>query len=211
MACVGTTSAGGPAGSVERDGVRLGGTWLEEPIRRVVQGAARRLAEPSCAAVLAHFRDPAGRALRDRLEALDLDAPAYARQVLFYDGSNDGPCRRPRVHAFTIPGSRVVRVCPSLGWLAASAPRLAESIVIHEVLHTLGLGENPPASDDITAAVERQCYDRVSPTGRCPGANAVIARPTTNTVTAPTTLYQRKATEVSRETAKTAAIPAKRP
>jgi hypothetical protein len=77
--------------------------------------------------------------------------------VLFYDGSNEGPCRRPRVHAFTAPGSRVVWVCPSLGRLAAAEPGRAESIVIHEVLHTLGLAENPPTSDDITAAVERRC------------------------------------------------------
>jgi hypothetical protein len=156
-AWVGTTSAGGPAGPVEPDGVRLRGTWLEEPVRRVVQGAARRLGEPSCAAVLADFRDPAGRALRDRLDALDLDAPTYARRVFFYDGSNEGPCRRPRVQAFTAPGSRVVRVCPALGRLAASAPRRAETVVIHEVLHTLGLGEDPPSSDEITAAVERRC------------------------------------------------------
>jgi hypothetical protein len=139
------------------DGVRLVGRWLEEPVRRCVHGAARRLAEPSCEAVLGDFRDATGRALRDRLEETGLDAPSYARMVLFYDGSNEGPCRRPRVHAFTAPGSRVVRVCPSLGRLAAAEPGRAESIVIHEILHTLGLAENPPNSEDITAAVERRC------------------------------------------------------
>ena len=77
--------------------------------------------------------------------------------VLFYDGSNEGPCRRPRVHAFTAPGSRLVRVCPSLGRLAAAEPERAEALVIHEVLHTLGLEENPPSSEDITAAVEKRC------------------------------------------------------
>jgi len=53
--------------------------------------------------------------------------------------------------------------------------------------------------------------DRVSPTGRGPGATAVIASPTAKTVTAPTTLYQRKATLVVCETRKTAAMPAKSP
>jgi hypothetical protein len=48
-------------------------------------------------------------------------------------------------------------VCPSLGRLAAAEPGRAEAIVIHEVLHSLGLGENPPSSEDITAAVERRC------------------------------------------------------
>jgi hypothetical protein len=44
-----------------------------------------------------------------------------------------------------------------------------------------------------------------------PGAAHVIRRPTRKTVVAPTTLYQRKATPVKRETRKTAAIPAKSP
>ena len=139
------------------DGVRLAGRWFEEPMRRAVHGASRRLGEPSCAAVLDDFRDPAGRVLRERLRELDLQASEYARMVLFYDGSSDGPCRRPRVHAFTAPGSRVVRVCPSLGRLAAAEPATAEAIVIHEVLHTLGLEENPPSSEDITAGVQRRC------------------------------------------------------
>jgi hypothetical protein len=143
--------------TMSADGVRLVGRWLEEPVRRSVHGAARRLAEPSCEAVLGDFRDAAGRALRERLGETGLDAPSYARMVLFYDGSNEGPCRRPRVHAFTAPGSRIVRVCPSLGRLAAAEPGRAESIVIHEILHTLGLAENPPTSEDITAAVERRC------------------------------------------------------
>lgn len=143
--------------SPPRDGVRLVGRWFEEPVRRAVQGAALRLAEPSCAAVLADFRDGHGRRLDDRLAALGMDAPDYARSVFFYDGSNDAPCRRPRVHAFTAPGSRVVRACPSLGWLAIADRERAEAVVIHEVLHTLGLPENPPTSEEITAAVERRC------------------------------------------------------
>ncbi len=146
-----------PAVAADGDGVRLRGTWFEEPVRRAVHAAARRLADPSCAAVLAAFRDPSGRTLDERLLELRLEAPDYALMVLFYDGSNDAPCHRPRVHAFTAPGSRVVHACPDLGMLAASDPRQAEAVVIHELLHTLGLQENPPASDDITAAVEARC------------------------------------------------------
>ena len=33
----------------------------------------------------------------------------------------------------------------------------AEVYVIHEMLHTLGLGENPPTSQEITQRVKRQC------------------------------------------------------
>jgi hypothetical protein len=78
-----------------------------------------------------------GRGLRQRLAELDVDPSSYTRIVLFYDGSSDAPCRRPRVYAFTAPGSRAVRTCPTLGALVASAPEQAEAIVIHEVLHTL--------------------------------------------------------------------------
>jgi hypothetical protein len=139
------------------DGVRLEGLWFEEAVRRSVHGAARRLTEPSCEAVLADFRDTSGRGLRVGLGETGLDAPSYARMVLFYDGSNHEPCRRPGILAFTAPGRRVVRVCPSLGRLAVAEPGLAESVVIHEILHTLGLAENPPSSDQITRGVERRC------------------------------------------------------
>jgi len=144
------------AGSAD-DGVRLAGRWFEEPVRGAVHRASRLLDEPTCAAILDDLRDGAGRALRERLEEMDVDAPSYARMVLFYDGSNDPPCRRPRTYAFTAAGSRIVRACPALGWLASSEPTRAAAVVIHEVLHTLGLGATPPASDEITALVEKRC------------------------------------------------------
>jgi hypothetical protein len=34
---------------------------------------------------------------------------------------------------------------------------MAEVYVIHEMLHTLGLGENPPSSQEITQAVVKRC------------------------------------------------------
>jgi hypothetical protein len=145
------------AADAQPDGVRLRGRWFEEPVRRAVEGAARRLAGSSCAAVFHDFRDGSGRLLADRLRALDLDAGAYARLVLFYDGSNDAPCRRPQVYAFTSPGSRVVRACPSLGALVVSQPDEAEAVVIHELLHTLGLAHDAPSSAEITARVLRRC------------------------------------------------------
>jgi hypothetical protein len=166
MLAVGTTEAivvpsarsAEPAHSLTAPtGVRLIGRWFEEPVQRAVHGAAARLAQASCAAVLDDFRDRTGRPLRSRLEALDLDVASYARMVLFYDGSNESPCRRPRVYAFTAPNSRVVRACPALGRLAATEPERAEAVVIHELLHTLGLEEDPPSSEEITALVERRC------------------------------------------------------
>jgi hypothetical protein len=139
------------------DGVRLGGRWFEPAVRLAVHGAARRLADPACAAVLADFSDQRGTPLHLNLQQQDVTASAYVRRVFFYDGSGDAPCRRPGVFAYTAPGSRIVRACPALGWLASTERDRAEAVVIHEVLHTLGLAENPPSSEQITTTVERRC------------------------------------------------------
>lgn len=141
------------------DGVRVASGWLAEPLHRTVRGAASRLADPSCAAILDDFADRSGRRLRERLRQLSLDAPSWVRRVLFYDGTDERSCRRDsRRYAVTIPGSRVVLACPPFFDLARRDPGRAEAVVIHEVLHTLGLGENPPPSFVITAQVQRRCH-----------------------------------------------------
>jgi len=147
------------------DGVRLAAAWFSRPVRAAVRGAAGRLADPGCAAVLDDFGDSEGRPLRRRLAAIGVDAAAYTRRVLFYDGSNEPQCRRRRgLLAYTAPGFRFVRVCPPLAALGAADPKAAEIVIIHEVLHTLGLAENPPSSDEITARVLARC----GPTARTP-------------------------------------------
>lgn len=141
-----------------RDGVRID-RWFGPVLRRAVDGAAARLAEPDCAAVLDDFRDREGRPLRAHLPPEASDAASYVRRVLFYDGTNEVTCKRTGVYAFTVPGSHVVRACPALGRLAdiPSDGGQVEAVVIHELLHTLGLGENPPTSQQITAAVRSRC------------------------------------------------------
>lgn len=148
----------------EPDGVRLAGHWYEALVQRATRGASKRLSVPACAAVVDEFRDEAGRPLGQRLGELEMDASSYVRMILVYDGSNERACRQPRVYAFTTPGSRVVRACPSLGRLARIDPERAEAVVIHEMLHSLGLAEDWPSGQDITAVVE----------GRCRGAAAAV-------------------------------------
>jgi hypothetical protein len=36
---------------------------------------------------------------------------------------------------------------------------MAEAVIIHEMLHTLGLGENPPSSTEITFRVLNRCMN----------------------------------------------------
>ena len=41
--------------------------------------------------------------------------------------------------------------------VAEPKPFYAEAVIIHETLHSLGLGENPPSSQAITHRVLQQC------------------------------------------------------
>ena len=79
------------------------------------------------------------------------------RFVVFTDGLTRGTCQGEQ-YAYTTPGNRVVFVCVSrftTGW--RNNPAYAEASLIHEVLHTLGLGENPPSSSEITDRVRNAC------------------------------------------------------
>jgi hypothetical protein len=58
--------------------------------------------------------------------------------------------------AFTQTDSRVIRVCTP--WSFRNRSRLTrEIIVIHEFLHTLGLGENPEVSHSSVDLMRTQC------------------------------------------------------
>jgi hypothetical protein len=125
--------------------------------RRALDRARALLQQPACAAVLTDFTDREGRALAERVNALGVDAQGYLELMLFVDGTRDELCTKGAM-AFTAPGSRVVRVCATevtrVSQLGQDSVAVA---VIHEMLHTLGLGENPPASHEITRRVLDRC------------------------------------------------------
>jgi hypothetical protein len=55
-------------------------------------------------------------------------------------------------------GSRAVFICSSrFDTQRRREPGLAAAVVIHEELHSLGLAENPPTSEEITFAVLAHC------------------------------------------------------
>ena len=127
-------------------------------VRAALLGASQRLSLPSCQRVLGDFLDPSGRTLRARLEEAGLTPQEQLRRVVFADGAGQAACRHPEVLAATMPGSRVVYVCGTrFWWLQARDPGRAEAILIHELLHTLGLAENPPTSREITERVVSRC------------------------------------------------------
>jgi len=129
-------------------------------------GAVRRLRVPECQKLLTDFTDAHGRSLLEKLEARGLSAADYLQMMTFVDGSSTRSCRLGRwVLLVARPGSGTVHVCPTIGDPFGSRladvqlrnPALAESIVIHEMLHTLGLGEDPPTSEAITRQVQLRC------------------------------------------------------
>lgn len=129
-----------------------------EAVLRALSGAQRKLREPECRRLLTDFRDGEGRPLADRLAWMGLEPDDYITLLFVRDGADSGDaglCRGRGVAAATSPGSRFVFVCgPSFRHQAA---RTRENTLIHEMLHTLGLGENPPGSDEISAQVARRC------------------------------------------------------
>ena len=142
--------------------VRLVAAPTRGAVRRAVLGAARRLERPDCRRLLTDFTDQSGRSLGEIIEASGMTASRYLREALwFVDGSDAPQCRDDHTVAFTAIGSRAIHVCgPQFVELSSRQSRGAEIIVIHEVLHTLGLGENPPWGADITGQVMRRCGGR---------------------------------------------------
>jgi hypothetical protein len=99
---------------------------------------------------------------RRHAEELDFEewgaSPAdYVGLIPFLDGSRHPLCRKTTVALVASPGVRRVYVCKAFADFQLRQPGVAESMVIHEILHTLGLGENPPTSMEITQRVEARC------------------------------------------------------
>ena len=134
-------------------------------VQRVRARAAAKLDDPECGKVLTDFTDRGGRTLESNLRPLGVSASEYLLQIAFLDGSRLPACRTLEVIMATTRGAPRVFVCPAGGGKVMSrlsrmefeSWSLAEAMVIHEMLHTLGLGENPPSTFEITDRVRARC------------------------------------------------------
>jgi hypothetical protein len=134
-------------------------------VDRVKARAAARLDDPECGKLLTDFRDRSGRTLESNLQPLGVSSSRYLLQLSFVDGQALHACRRPTVAMAATPGVPRVFVCPAgtgrdnsrLSRIELEGGSLAEAMVIHEMLHTLGLGENPPSTFEITERVRERC------------------------------------------------------
>ncbi len=133
---------------------------LGEAFRSAVLEAATRLRDPACAAVLGDFRDrETGRTLTEELDETGYTAAEYfSRLLTFRSGLGLHPCQHSEVTSFTWPDSRRIYICRQQfhGLQRKDAGRAANTL-IHEALHSLGLGETPPDPKAITARVQERC------------------------------------------------------
>jgi hypothetical protein len=153
--------------------VRVPHNDVAQAVKRALAGADRLLAEPACLEVLTDFRDASGRTLKEVLDRSDVSARGYLRWIVFSDGRGLKACSNKASLAVTEPGSRVVFICPTAFVEAAwGNPEEAEATLIHEMLHSLGLGENPPRSREITERVRVRCGSRAKSLPREAAASA---------------------------------------
>ena len=133
--------------------------YVRDAVSEALDGAGERLSTPQCQGLLSEFADRRGRLLRDRLVDLNLDLNDYLRALIFEDGERQRPCSKHGVLAFTTIGGRIIFVC---GRTFARAwrrdPAEVRATIIHELLHSLGLGENPPTPRQITYRVQKLCW-----------------------------------------------------
>ena len=137
--------------------VHLPDIATEWSLRQAIGGAHEWLASPGCQAVFSDFEDLSGKRLSDVLAERGLTGQEHLGRLGFYDGSRLPQCRVPGAAFRTSPGHALVYVCPAGFRRLSRTPHEARGTIIHEVLHTLGLGENPPASHEITQRVLARC------------------------------------------------------
>jgi len=147
----------------DRTRLRFEGTRdvaFEHVVLAAFGDAAQRLARDPCVRLLSELRDRSGRTLAARLEEQGRTAVEHLSTLVVSDGDRRAFCQSSIVLAGVVPGRPAVTFC---GRRFVRQQRLdpgyAAVIVIHEALHTLGLPENPPTSEEITARVRERCSE----------------------------------------------------
>ncbi len=123
-----------------------------------VTDAARRLGSFPCALILGEFVDSrTGAPLSETLAATGRTAAEGVLSLRFESSAGLARYAGRRVFAFTVPGTPVVYLCREPFSRIATHRRLAAAVVIHEFLHSLGLGDDRPSSASITERVLARC------------------------------------------------------
>jgi hypothetical protein len=147
------------AGSTQGQAAEPSRLYIRGPVAldvtRAFHAAVRKLEQPACRELFTDFTDSEGRTLLENLGSQD---PAdYLAQMIIRDGEipkGSGRCAVPGASAFTAGGAMVF-ICGHN--FSSERPSHRAVALIHEMLHTLGLRENPPTPAEITAQVELRC------------------------------------------------------
>ena len=134
--------------------VQIRDARLRDAAELALRAASARVTTGRCQDLLSEFADQRGEPLSKRLQAVRMSLTEYLRAVYFVDGSGHRVCRGPV--AVTMPGSRMVYLCGD-AFVRLSRDE-AWIIIIHEVLHSLGLGERPPSPAFISFRVRERCW-----------------------------------------------------
>ena len=160
-ACAGPLLAGGQQPPRDAGSDALGAgvhPFYRKALQAAIDLARVKLRETACQDVLGDFVDRDGRPLFADLAATGASAADFLSAIRFLDGRWTGPCASGELYAWTHPGSRAVTLClERFAQLARTNPSAAANILIHEELHALGLGEDPPTSRVITSRVGLRC------------------------------------------------------
>jgi hypothetical protein len=128
-------------------------------IAEAVAEAAARLDTSPCALALTDYVDSStGLTLAENLAATGKTASEHVESLLFRSAPGPRPFGGRRVFAYTTPSSPVVLLCRDDLLRVQNQRRLVTAIVLHEVLHTLGLREDFPSSVAITERVLERCF-----------------------------------------------------
>ena len=139
--------------------VQIDDPYTRDAVKRTLTGAAEWLKASSCHSIFSEFKDERDLPLTVKLRELGATPLSYLEMMFVQDGSRHAACRKDGVLAFTAPGSRSIFVCGRDFERAARRDRRdAIAIIIHELLHSLGLGERPPEPRHITDRVRRSCW-----------------------------------------------------
>jgi len=164
----GTAGGGGGGGSSHYFLNRVPRQDIRATVDAAITRAVSKLANPTCAAVFSRFTNHVppfsdNETAQDVLSRHNLSPQEWMTQrMIFYGGAGQARCQGSASYAFVpSPGSRIVRVCDNYLSLRPM-PGEAANTLIHEALHTLGLGESPghqnqPTSTQIAAAVREAC------------------------------------------------------
>lgn len=148
-----------PAGSSSGARVYVKDAFVRDAVTLAIDAAAERLQTAKCQSLLSEFRDTHGRPLRENLSTLDVTVLEYLRLLVFTDGETHPRCKEEGVLAFTATASRVIYVCgPAFRRGFKRDVTVVRATIIHELLHSLGLGENPPTPQQINDRVNRLCW-----------------------------------------------------